>query len=172
MNLSPEKLAAGKRIHELEMLNRLLVYRHGILQILSKSLRDNYGITMDEKTRKNVVNVMTNEFPSGSGKKTYETCVFIQKEGEEYGISRNFARMLGNSEFYQILQGAYRFRHFQVPAEFQPPLPGYGICPLPEIYLRGRLPPAELGEQRSAPEYRRLQIRQEYQDLSGFYQLS
>ena len=80
------------------------MYRHGILRILSKSLRDNYWITMDEKTRKNVVNVMTNEFPSGSGKKTYETCVFIQKEGEEYGISRNFARMLGNSEFYQILQ--------------------------------------------------------------------
>ena len=98
------KLAAGKRIHELEMLNRLLVYRHGILRILSKSLRDNYGITMDEKTRKNVVNVMTNEFPSGSGKKTYETCVFIRKEGEEYGISRNFARMLGNPAFYQILQ--------------------------------------------------------------------
>ena len=46
------KLASGKRIHELEMLNRLLVYRHGILRIFSKSLRDNYGITMDEKTRK------------------------------------------------------------------------------------------------------------------------
>ena len=47
---------------------------------------------------------MTNEFPSGSGKKTYETCVFIQKKERRYGISRNFARMLGNPEFYQILQ--------------------------------------------------------------------
>ena len=34
-----------------------------------KDLSEDYGIELQDKTIKNVVNVMTNEFPSGSGKK-------------------------------------------------------------------------------------------------------
>lgn len=64
-----KKLASGKRIQELEMLRRLMIYHHGILEILQKSLQQNYGISMDSCGRKNLVNVMTNEFPSGAGKR-------------------------------------------------------------------------------------------------------
>ncbi len=99
-----KKLALGKRIHELEMLNRLLEYQHGILSVLKTSLRENYDITLKESAQKNIVNVMTNEFPSGSGKKTYESCVFIEQEGNEYGISKSFSEMLKNQEFYAIVK--------------------------------------------------------------------
>ena len=34
-----KKLASGKRIHELEMLKRLLKYQHGIMAQLKKSLQ-------------------------------------------------------------------------------------------------------------------------------------
>lgn len=104
-----KKLASGKRIHELEMLNRLMTYHHGILGILEKSLQENYGIVMEQDAQKNVINVMTNEFPSGSGKKTYESCIFIEKEGEEYGISRSFSEMLKNQEFYTIVKELVQF---------------------------------------------------------------
>ncbi|MCC8163958.1 MAG: DEAD/DEAH box helicase, partial [Lachnospiraceae bacterium] len=80
------KLASGKRIQELELLRRAMAYQHGILGALKKSLKEDYRISMNADAEQNLVNVMTNEFPSGSGKKTYDNCIFIEKEGDEYGI--------------------------------------------------------------------------------------
>lgn len=42
---------------------------------------DGKEISQDQK--ENIVNVMTNEFPAGSGKKTYAQCVFIE-EGDRF----------------------------------------------------------------------------------------
>lgn len=71
-----KKLASGKRIHELEMLKRLLKYQHGIMAQLKKSLHENYNCSMDDDCAENVVNMMTNEFPTSAAKKTYSQCVF------------------------------------------------------------------------------------------------
>ena len=62
------------------MLKRILSYRQGFFQLWEKDLKREYGIDAQDKTIKNVVNIMTNEFPVGSGKRTYEDCVFIKKE--------------------------------------------------------------------------------------------
>lgn len=99
-----KKLASGKRIHELELLKRLLTYQHGILAILRKSLRENYDCSMDENCAENVVNMMTNEFPTSAAKKTYAQCVFVEKEGSDYSVSKSFAEMLRNKDFYDILE--------------------------------------------------------------------
>lgn len=104
-----KKLASGKRIHELELLNRLIEYRHGILERLKKSLQEEYGISMNVYASENVVNVMSNEFPSGSGKKTYDSCIFIEEEGSEYGISKRFNEMLKNPDFYVIIKELIEF---------------------------------------------------------------
>lgn len=99
-----KKLANGKRIHELELLKRLLKYQHGLMGILKKSLRENYNCSMDANCTENIVNIMTNEFPTSAAKKTYAPCVFLEKEGSDYGISKSFHRMLQNPDFYQILE--------------------------------------------------------------------
>lgn len=104
-----KKLASGKRIHELEMLNRLLTYRHGVLGALKEDLQENYGISMDGHVCRNLVNVMTNEFPSGSGKKTYDSCILIEKEGADYKISGKFGEMLKHPEFYEIVKELVAF---------------------------------------------------------------
>lgn len=106
-----KKLASGKRIHELELLNRLLKYSHQVLKLLKITLHNEYGIDVKEKTTQSIVNVMTNEFPSGSSKKTYSNCVFLQKEveTEDYEISDSFARMLQNPDFYEILKEIVEF---------------------------------------------------------------
>lgn len=106
-----KKLASGKRIHELELLKRMLVYRHGLLGVLKDSLNKNYKIALEKKSIENVVNVMTNEFPTGSGKKTYSDCVFLQKEEqtEDYRVSDSFRGMLENPEFRMILQELVEF---------------------------------------------------------------
>ena len=100
-----KKLASGKRIHELALLNRMLNYHHGFFSLWEKEMSYDYGIKIQKKTIKNVINVMTNEFPSGSGKKTYADCVFLEKIGQEdYDIADEFSRMLQNPDFYQILK--------------------------------------------------------------------
>ena len=48
-----------------------------------KDLLENYGIKLQDKTIRNVVNVMTNEFPTGSGKKTYANCIFMNRPKQE-----------------------------------------------------------------------------------------
>ena len=75
-----QKLASGKRIHELELLKRTLQYRHGIIGRLQKHLSEKYHCEMDEHCMENVVNMMTNEFPTSAAKKTYaQLC--ISEEG-------------------------------------------------------------------------------------------
>ena len=38
-----------------------------------------YGIELSKECAENIINIMTNEFPTGAGKKKYEKCVFIEK---------------------------------------------------------------------------------------------
>lgn len=104
-----KKLASGKRIHELELLNRMLKYHHGLLNILQQALEKKYHRAMTENCAENVVNIMTNEFPTSAAKKTYASCVFLEKEGKDYRVSENFEKMLGNREFYEILEEVVEF---------------------------------------------------------------
>lgn len=78
-----KKLANGKRVTELELLHRMLSYRYGLLNGLVTDMKKNYGKTLTKNEVKNLVNVMTNEFPSGSGKATYARCILIEKEDPE-----------------------------------------------------------------------------------------
>lgn len=103
-----KKLASGKRIQELQMLKRILVYTRGISKIglfagLENDLKS-YGKVMSKDQQENIIHVMTNEFPAGSGKKTYAQCVFIEKDDSDYKPAKSFAEMLANNDFYNILK--------------------------------------------------------------------
>lgn len=109
-----KKLASGKRIHELALLNRMLTLGHGLIGALQESLQRNYGQSMNRDCIENVVNIMTNEFPAGIGKKTYEECVFLEEErrdgrGIEYKVSENMSQILQNPDFYAILKELVEF---------------------------------------------------------------
>lgn len=47
-----KKLASGKRIHELELLSRMLTYRSGLFNFLRERLAMDYDIQMRECTEK------------------------------------------------------------------------------------------------------------------------
>lgn len=64
---------------------------------------DKYG-EMDVHCTENVINMMTNEFPTSAAKKTYAQCVFLKKEQDDYGISDSYEKMLENPEFCAILE--------------------------------------------------------------------
>lgn len=103
-----KKLASGKRIQELQLLKRMLVYTRSTLKIglfagLENDLKA-YGKVMSKDQQENIIHVMTNEFPAGSGKKTYAQCVFIEKDDSDYKPTKSFTEMLANNDFYNILK--------------------------------------------------------------------
>ena len=103
-----KKLASGKRIQELKLLKRILAYKPGLSKLglfagLSDDMKE-YGKDISQDQQENIVNVMTNEFPAGSGKKTYSQCVFIEKEGADYIPAKSFLAMLSNDEFYNLFK--------------------------------------------------------------------
>lgn len=108
-----KKLANGKRIQELQLLRRLLGYakgmsRIGLFQGLSEDLRK-YNKALNKKQKENIANIMTNEFPAGSGKKTYEKCVFIEESDGDYIPTTAFLKMLGNFDFNHMLKELVEF---------------------------------------------------------------
>jgi len=108
-----KKLASGKRIQELQLFRRVLTYSRGISQMglfqgLLEDLkkRDKY---LSEVQKDNIANIMTNEFPAGSGKKTYEKCVFIEESAGDYVPTEAFRKMLANIDFYNIIDELIEF---------------------------------------------------------------
>lgn len=91
-----KKLASGKRIHELEMLRRILTYaekiqEYHVFKDLGNELADHFGKEMDQNQQENIINVMTNAFPAGGSRKTYESCVLIEPDGDKDDkISKEF----------------------------------------------------------------------------------
>lgn len=103
-----KKLANGKRIQELQLLKRTLLYANGLSKCglftgLSQDLLI-YGKSISKEQQENIINVMTNEFPAGSGKKTYSQCVFIEKEGNDYKPTKTFLEMLSDRDFYNVIK--------------------------------------------------------------------
>lgn len=103
-----KKLANGKRIQELQLLKRTLLYanglsKYGLFTGLSQDLLT-YGKSISKEQQENIINVMTNEFPAGSSKKTYSQCVFIEKEGNDYKPTKTFLEMLSNRDFYNVIK--------------------------------------------------------------------
>ena len=102
-----KKLASGKRIQELKLLKRMLAYSRGLSRLglfagLSTDLQE-YGKVITQDQQKNIINVMTNEFSAGSGKKTYAQCVFIEKNQNDYQPTASFLKMMNNNYFYEML---------------------------------------------------------------------
>ena len=104
-----KKIANGKRIHELELLNLLNDESDNLLEKLQKKINVKYGFYLDEQTKRSIVNVLTNNFASGSGKKTYKECIFIEENDNDYRISKNFDEMLKNKDFKNMFNELIQF---------------------------------------------------------------
>lgn len=104
-----KKLANGKRVHELELMKRLFYYDHGLLAKLRQVLSEEYQRPMDENCAQNIINIMTNKFPTNAAQKTYSQCVFLEKEEDDYRKTEFFGEMLKNPEFSEILRELIEF---------------------------------------------------------------
>ena len=99
-----KKLASGKRVYELELLKHLRECPHNPIGWLRELSSNKYHHFIDDNCAGNIINVMTNEFPTSAAKKTYAQCVFWEKAGDNYCASRKFMKMLDNPDFRSILE--------------------------------------------------------------------
>ena len=110
-----KKLVSGKRVHELIFLKCLLNQDQNLIHTVKDKVWNEYKIKMNSNQIDTIINLFTNQFPSGAGKKTYIDCIFIEKNKEEYCISKEFKQLLNHKEFYNMIQeciefGLYRYQ--------------------------------------------------------------
>lgn len=104
-----KKLAAGKRPHELILIKLLIEHKKNIMSNLKNELKERYNVDFTSSTEKNLINILTNEFPTGTGKKTYEQCIFIERENDEIVVSRDFKDLLKNNYFKSMVEELINF---------------------------------------------------------------
>lgn len=104
-----KKLASGKRVHELEMIKCAINYKDCLMSRLKELLKVKYNIDFTDHTETSIVNVLTNEFLSGSNKETYKNCIFLEKYNEDYKISEIFMEQLKNNYFKKIVLKTIEF---------------------------------------------------------------
>ncbi len=112
------KIANGKRIHEIELLALMLTEKNALMKKLCDKLQIDYAIKLQKDTYENIVNVMTNEFPSGSGKSSYKECIFLERDGRDYCSSLEFTKMLKDDSFCQILQELIEFARYRYERDY------------------------------------------------------
>lgn len=98
-----KKLASGKRPHELILLKLAIDNEDDLINFLEVKLKKLYNIDFKITTKNNVINILTNQFPTGTGKKTYSNCIFIENVNDKYVISENFKMHLENKDFKNIV---------------------------------------------------------------------
>lgn len=108
------KLASGKRVQELEAIKTTIFKQHRIMTYLKKTLKEEYGLPL-AVSYDTIINILTQNFITGTGKKKFAESVFIQKENDDYEISNSFLKELENDEFKrQVLEivdyGIHRFK--------------------------------------------------------------
>ena len=107
-----EKFASGKRIHELEMLSVILDGKKDIVEEWEKRMLKHYGISINDITKSNVLNIMSGTFYAiGTSKERYSELAIIKgNHTGEYVVSSAFSQCLCSevfrSELVQILDFA------------------------------------------------------------------
>ncbi len=112
------KFASGKRPHELLAIHHLIYQEKNLFAYLKKVLKNQYQIEMTNQTKINMINLLTNEFTTGSGNKTYKECIFIQPDGNDYKISEVFSNLLNNEVFKKQVNEVIQFGLYRNHQEY------------------------------------------------------
>lgn len=105
------KFANGKRLHELLVLRNLLCNRptKNVMEDMLESLKRDYNIATNEKTIKNVENILTGNFASGAAKEAFAGIKFIEKNENDFCIAPEFLKLLEDEEFYRQIKEVVDF---------------------------------------------------------------
>ena len=97
------KLASGKRIHELAMLDTILSQNKRIRYYYNSLMCTNYGIVLSTNEHRSLLDNLTNQFGKETEKQKFKDCVFIESQGDEYSVTTSFDHMLEDENFYYMV---------------------------------------------------------------------
>lgn len=100
------KLAEGKRVHELALLDIMLKEKSNLIDKLYSKLKEEYGIVLNDNAKQNIINIMSNNFLGAAQAVTYKDCVFIEKDTitHEYNVSSKLNECLKSQHFTDIVK--------------------------------------------------------------------
>lgn len=107
-----QKIASGKRPHELELLS---VVSRGcrpseVLSCWKRNMLDKYGLAVDKYAERTVINVLSNRFYNiGAAKDSFKNCGFIENSDCGIEATESFALLLHNDDFKNELNEILRF---------------------------------------------------------------
>lgn len=113
-----KKFAIGKRVHELMILDLMMMEKQDVMKPFEESLLVNYLLPFDEQTKVSLVNNLTNEFIQGTGKDTYKRCIFLEQQGDgAFRISQTYEEQLNDPAFKKAMEqiiefGLYRNKEY------------------------------------------------------------
>ncbi|WP_295090313.1 DEAD/DEAH box helicase [uncultured Catenibacterium sp.] len=90
------KLSSGKRIEELEAIKLIINKRTNLITHLKETLNNIYQINLPAVGIETISNILSQNFMTGSSKKTFEDAVFID---ENFESSPQFLKLLNNKDF-------------------------------------------------------------------------
>lgn len=90
------KLSSGKRVEELEAIKLIINKRTNLLSHLKDTLNSEYQIELPEVGIETISNILSQNFMTGSSKKTFEEAVFID---DNFESSPQFLKLLNNEDF-------------------------------------------------------------------------
>lgn len=104
------KLASGKRVHELLLLETMINgVKDNLFIELSKELKNRYNLEINELVKENIINMMTNKFANQANRTTFKDAVFVTFDNDDYKIDDNFNKLLNNEEFVYELKEVVEF---------------------------------------------------------------
>lgn len=101
----------GKRPNELELFNTILDNKEvdDIFHIYVEKMQNKYQKVIDEIQKQNLINLFTAKFETGGQKKSYQHCIFLEKDASGYRCASKFKQLLGRSEFLELLEEIIKF---------------------------------------------------------------
>ncbi len=103
------KLANGKRMQELELLFQIINNKKFSFIDYIAYIKNKYNYTLSNSDIKSTYNVLSDNFLTGSNKKAYEGCIFVDAKEEEFIISEGFLKLLLNKEFLLMVNELVEF---------------------------------------------------------------
>lgn len=106
-----QKLASGKRPHELELLNIILNEDYcSLSEVWVANMQSKYGIVMDRFAIRTSINVLSHRFYNvGASAKTFEKCIFVAEDTKALAPAEGFLRNLHDDDFRTMLTDLVRF---------------------------------------------------------------
>lgn len=90
------KLSSGKRVEELEAIKLIINKRTNLLTHLKETLNSDYQIELPDVGIETISNILSQNFMTGSSKKTFEKAVLLD---ENFESSPQFLKLLNNEDF-------------------------------------------------------------------------